>query len=317
MVTVLLLHSERWTERPRSCVKKPQSKMTIRIPWPEGLDPEEIQRRERERDERLRQIKEQQRRELETAVTSRNVRAMGELALAAIERICRAGSFGIRRPDIDDLTKLAPELVIEGEPLVGRRPHLLTLMTLLKTRGDALIGGVVGPTTERFLAAAAHEISEIVVTAEVQARGSAAATKAVAATKEAPAGDGTEQDDDAIAPRTEAAPPTFTPVEKAITLLMRDGRQRKSMRDYAELVGISHSSLSRSEQWQRAWKASEATPAGFPLGTKDADGNLEAWQETEVCENCRQEPITATATVNGEVVRVCEGCAAKLAPRTK
>jgi len=49
---------------------------------------------------------------------------------------------------------------------------------------------------------------------------------------------------------------------------------------------------------------------------KDAEGNLEAWQEDEVCENCRQEPITGKVEVSGDMVRVCEPCAVKLVSRT-
>jgi hypothetical protein len=108
----------------------------------------------------------------------------------------------------------------------------------------------------------------------------------------------------------------FTKVEKAIALLMRDGGQRKSVREYAKLVGVSHSTLSRSEQWRKAWAASATNPAELPMGTKDAEGRLEAWREIEFCDNCHQEPITGTATVGGELVRVCETCARKLAPRT-
>lgn len=109
----------------------------------------------------------------------------------------------------------------------------------------------------------------------------------------------------------------FTKVEKAITLLMRDGSQRKSLREYARLVGVSHTTLSRSEQWKKAWAASEPLPGELPMGTKDAEGRLEAWKQDDVCENCRQEPFTETATVGGDLVRICEACACKLAQRTK
>ena len=42
---------------------------------------------------------------------------------------------------------------------------------------------------------------------------------------------------------------------------------------------------------------------------------VEVWR-VEVCENCRQEAITGMATVNGEVMRVCEECREKLVQRT-
>ncbi len=115
-------------------------------------------------------------------------------------------------------------------------------------------------------------------------------------------------------------PIQFQPVERAIVLLVRDGRNPRSVRDYAKEVGVAHSTLSRNPDWQRAYEAAKAhqakRPDEMPTGSKDAEGNVEAWREEEVCENCRLEPIAQTATVNGEVVRLCEGCALKLVPRT-
>jgi len=123
-------------------------------------------------------------------------------------------------------------------------------------------------------------------------------------------------------------PPTFTPesgslqfnaAERAIVLLVRDGGHPRSTRDYAKDVGVSHTTLSRNEHWQRAWKAAQEGAKkdanDMPRGSKDGEGNLEAWRE-EACENCRQEPIVASVTVNDEVVRLCEGCAEKHRPRT-
>jgi hypothetical protein len=43
---------------------------------------------------------------------------------------------------------------------------------------------------------------------------------------------------------------------------------------------------------------------------------VDAWK-VDLCENCRQEPITGTVEANGEVMRVCEGCREKLVQRTK
>jgi len=113
----------------------------------------------------------------------------------------------------------------------------------------------------------------------------------------------------------------FNAAERAIVLLLRDGRHPRSMREYAKEVGVSHTTLSRNESWQRAWKvmqeAGEKDKAEMPDGSKNAEGNLEAWLEDEVCENCRQEPIVASVTVDGEVVRMCEDCQRKQAQRTK
>lgn len=109
---------------------------------------------------------------------------------------------------------------------------------------------------------------------------------------------------------------TFDPVEKAIVLLLRDGKTPRSTRAYALEVGVSHTTLGRNERWKRAYESAKPGQRDLPEGTKDKDGNLEAWA-TEVCENCREEPIEITLVVNGESVRVCEGCAKKLAPRTK
>ena len=104
----------------------------------------------------------------------------------------------------------------------------------------------------------------------------------------------------------------FTDVEKAIMLLVRDGKHPRSMRVYAREVGISHSKLSRNSTWQTAWKAANAVDASFlPQGSKDAGGDLEAWT-VEVCENCRQSPITSAVTVDEQMVRVCEACAARI-----
>jgi hypothetical protein len=143
-----------------------------------------------------------------------------------------------------------------------------------------------------------------------------APAKAVAATRQTPAVDGPEQKDNTIDSPAEGGQPEFSRIERAIALLLREGRNGRSMRDFAKLVGIHHSGLSRSEQWQRAWKASKPEPAELPHGVKEVDGNVDAWK-VEVCENCRQEPVTGTVEVNGEVVRVCEACAVKLTPRTK
>ena len=95
-------------------------------------------------------------------------------------------------------------------------------------------------------------------------------------------------------------------------LLIRDHGNPKSMRDYAALVGIHHSTLSRSSKWQAAWKAANANSVDLAEGYKDSDGNIEAWK-TEHCENCREELVTQAVDVKGEQVRVCEECAKKLA----
>lgn len=112
----------------------------------------------------------------------------------------------------------------------------------------------------------------------------------------------------------------FKKAEMAVVLLMRDGLQPRSMRKYAREVDLSHSTLSRNEKWRAAWQvskeAAKANVSKMPQGSKDKDGNMEAWT-TEVCENCRDEPITVTATVSGELVRICEACACKLAQRPK
>lgn len=134
--------------------------------------------------------------------------------------------------------------------------------------------------------------------------------------QEAAAMTDTAPPDDDAADTREIPGPNFSPVERAITLLMRDGNHRQSMRKYARLVGVHHSQLSRSDQWKRAWEASGADPGELPAGSKDATGGLEAWGEDEICTNCRQEPMTSTVTVSGEVTRVCEECAKKLAQRT-
>ena len=75
--------------------------------------------------------------------------------------------------------------------------------------------------------------------------------------------------------------------------------------------------LTRNKQWKQARAISDAGTQGrLPKGSKDKDGNIEAWTEETVCENCRQEKIVATATVDGTLHHVCEDCAQKLVPRT-
>lgn len=107
----------------------------------------------------------------------------------------------------------------------------------------------------------------------------------------------------------------FNPIERAIVLLLRDGRSPRSMRDYARDVGVNHSTLSRNERWQSAWAVTQASGSDLPEGSKDAEGTVEA-TKPEFCENCRQEPIECSVVANGEAVRVCEECAKKLASRT-
>jgi hypothetical protein len=111
----------------------------------------------------------------------------------------------------------------------------------------------------------------------------------------------------------------FDKIEKAVVLLIRDGQQPRSMREYAKDVGLHHATLSRNENWRRAWEASKeaakADTSKMPQGSKDKDGNMEAWT-TEVCENCRQQPIACTRIIRGGVVRMCEQCASKHPPRT-
>jgi hypothetical protein len=110
-------------------------------------------------------------------------------------------------------------------------------------------------------------------------------------------------------PVAPTVPIAFTKVELAIVLLLRDRNTPRSMRDYAKDVGVSHTTLSRSEHWQRAWKtANEWSKSNLPEGTRDADGNLEAWRD-EVCENCREAAITNSVVVGSLVVRLCEECA--------
>lgn len=112
----------------------------------------------------------------------------------------------------------------------------------------------------------------------------------------------------------------FNKIERAVVLLMRDGQQPRSMREYAKDVGLHHATLSRNEKWRGAWEvskeAAKADVSKMPQGSKDKDGNMEAWT-TEVCENCHQQPITCTRIIRGGVVRLCEQCASEHPPRTK
>jgi hypothetical protein len=111
----------------------------------------------------------------------------------------------------------------------------------------------------------------------------------------------------------------FDSIEHAIVLLLRDGKQPRSMREYAKAVGVAHSTLSRNCRWQDAWSAAKAGATkdkdDMPRGRKDDDGNVEA-AVFDLCENCRREPIVRTVTVKGELVRLCETCAEKHEPRT-
>jgi hypothetical protein len=113
--------------------------------------------------------------------------------------------------------------------------------------------------------------------------------------------------------------PEFNKIERAVVLLMRDGQQPRSMREYAKEVGLHHATLSRNEKWRGAWEvskeAAKADVSKMPQGSKDKDGNMEAWT-TDVCENCRQQPITCTRIISGVVVRMCEQCASEHPPRT-
>jgi hypothetical protein len=108
--------------------------------------------------------------------------------------------------------------------------------------------------------------------------------------------------------------PEFTAVERAIVLLLRDGRNPRSTRDYAKEVGASHTTLGRNPKWKLAWQASQEAAkkdvSDLPQGFKDADGTLEAWVD-HVCEDCLQEGNTNRVVVTGVVVRLCEACAAK------
>jgi hypothetical protein len=144
--------------------------MSIKVPWPDDLSPEEISRREKERDERISKLKEQRRREFEAAVAERDVATMAPLALAAMGRMTDA-SLGISARDIEDLGRLATELAIEGRPLrLGGFRKLLALSTVLKVKGEELRGTVPDRVFKQLIAAASYEISELVVNSQAAAR---------------------------------------------------------------------------------------------------------------------------------------------------
>lgn len=111
----------------------------------------------------------------------------------------------------------------------------------------------------------------------------------------------------------------FDPIEKATALLLRDKGQPRSMRSYAKQVGVNHSTLSRNSAWQRAWQAAQQATKKradeIPGGSKDREGNLEAWTD-DLCENCRQKPVLRTVPVKGDRMRLCEECARQYESRT-
>ena len=107
-------------------------------------------------------------------------------------------------------------------------------------------------------------------------------------------------------------PIVFTPVEKAIVLLLRDGQNPRSVRDYASEVGVAHTTLGRNARWRLALATSQEGQmkdiSELPSGMKDAEGNLEAWKN-EVCENCRRNKSDRPVMVGDEMMRLCDDCA--------
>lgn len=114
---------------------------------------------------------------------------------------------------------------------------------------------------------------------------------------------------------TEAPTIELTPVERAVALLLRDGRNPRPTREYAREVGVSHSTLSRHLSWKLASGVAKLHARRganeIPKGSKNSEGKVEALT-SDLCENCRSEPGCQVLDLSGESVRVCESCAAKL-----
>lgn len=107
-------------------------------------------------------------------------------------------------------------------------------------------------------------------------------------------------------------------VDRAVALLMRDvrdGGEPRSARDYCRDVGIRHpSTLTRRASWKAAQAgAAQATQRTTERqGSRDAEGNVEAWLLAEPCENCGAHAHLVLRPHRGATVRVCETCAGRL-----
>jgi hypothetical protein len=142
------------------------------------MTPEKKRQRIAEQEERLREAKEQRRRELEAAIASKDVSAMASIARDTIQRMCRE-TQGMRWLDIDDLRRLAPALAVEAEVRGRPRQYLSLLSTALQVKGD-LSGYNVEGRLSNLLIGATHEITELLVNIEVRARAVAAPAAPVA-----------------------------------------------------------------------------------------------------------------------------------------
>lgn len=107
-------------------------------------------------------------------------------------------------------------------------------------------------------------------------------------------------------------------VDRAIAALLHDvrnGGRPRSDRAYCRDVGIEHpSTLTRNASW-RAAKAGAAKVTARTTevqGSRDAEGNVEAWLPVEPCENCGAGAPLVQRLHRGAAVRVCEACAGKL-----
>lgn len=133
--------------------------------------------------------------------------------------------------------------------------------------------------------------------------------------------EGTPPGGDPKTPRSPSAPRTpkpsrnqgqRDPVFEGIKLLSRDAGQIRSTRAYARELGVSHTTLGRNPLWKNAIALASQSGSGgaerIPRGAKDPNGVVEAYVQ-EVCENCRQEPISKTVRRGSYTFRVCEACA--------
>lgn len=144
--------------------------MPIYIPWPKGLSEEEKQKRIQERERKSKQAWQEGREALDRAVSEQDVLSLSGLALAAIQRMLRSHTHGVRSLDISDLSRITHELCVVGTAVLGKCPQLMSLATILKTAGDSLAGHPPGKSFATALAAASHEINYLHVVAEVARR---------------------------------------------------------------------------------------------------------------------------------------------------
>lgn len=303
-----------------------------------GMNPEERRRQAEEAGRRRQEWLEERRQSLEQALAVGDVMALAARWREEVASACEK-SFGPDSDDIEDMSRITLALAVVAATEGRQHENLSRLHVVLGEFNGSLRHarhefGVSQPLA-RLRQAAALEINALIIAR--RADSARAGNRPPTADERAAAHDANVAHDDskgivedalsvsspagAQEPR-ESGPNDgleFTAVEKAIVLLLRDGCQPRSMRDYAKDVGVAHTTLGRNEAWQRAWDVAQklvnASPDSLPSGSKDAEGNLDAWID-ERCENCRQERITGTITVSGEPMRVCEKCTQKLSSRT-